>query len=235
MNKMNNSFFLIILICSISINGFSQSLSLSWGGEPIGDTILMTGLVSDYEIVAHAIVTNNSNNSMDIKVRRNALQMINGTFSQFCWGSSCYPPNVEVSPWPLTLGPGQSTGEGQFSAHYLPQGNFGDSFIEYKFFNMNNENVFVKVIVQFAATIVGVDENDLSIKIYPNPVSDHLTINMSQSIEAISIYDCTGAKIREERVKSNSYKLNTSSFTSGIYLFRIATHNRVITKQVVIN
>ncbi len=235
MKNIKTSFVLIISVLFISICGFSQSLTISWDGEPVADTMLVIGAATDFEIVAHAIITNESDHSMDVKVRRDQLQMIEGTMSQFCWGANCYPPNVEESPGFLTLEPGQSTEEAQFSGHYLPQGHNGDSFIEYKFFNMNNEDENAKVIVQFAATAVGVIENDLSVNIYPNPASGHLTINMPQSIEAISIYDFTGARVMEMQIKSNSCKLSTSYLSSGVYLLRIKTHSSVITKQVVIN
>ncbi len=234
MKKNNAPIVLIISILLLSFSGFSQPLTLSWEGETIGDTLIVTGLTTDFEIVAHAIVSNNSNHSMDIKVRRDQIQVIEGTLNQFCWGSSCYPPNVNESPGFLTLGPGQSTLEGQFSGHYLPLGNFGDSFIEYEFFNMTNEDENVKVIVHFIATTVGISEDDTYLTIYPNPASESITINMSHSIDAVLVYDCTGRKVLEEQVNSNSYLMKTSFLSSGLYLFRITTHDKVITKSIVI-
>lgn len=234
MKKNGTSFILIILILFLSISGFSQSLSLSWEGEPLGDTILVTGFNPDSEIVAHAIVSNDSDHSLDVKVRRDHLQMIEGALSQFCWGFNCYPPNVIESPGFLTLGPGQSTAEEQFSGHYLPMGNFGDSFIEYEFFNMNNQDENVKVIVHFTITTVGIQEHALNVKIYPNPASANITILLPHSIEEVMVYNCAGAKLMEERVNSNSCLLDISSLSSGLYYLRIISQNEVIVKQIVI-
>ncbi len=234
MKNIKTTFVQLISILLISVNGFSQSLTLEWEGEPIADTMIVTGLATDMEMVAHAIVSNNTDQSMDVKVRRNQLQMIDETLNQFCWGANCYPPNIDESPGFLTLTPGQSTEEEQFSGHYLPQGNYGDSFIEYEFFNMNNENENVKVIVQFVATTVGIDKNDLNINIYPNPASEYVAINSSNSIESVMVYNSAGTKLMEVGVNKSSILLNTSTLSSGLYFFRITTHNDVIIKQMMI-
>lgn len=234
MKSFITSFVLVFSILVFSISGFSQPLSLSWEGETIGDTLLVAGLTTDYEIVAHAIVTNNTSHSMDLKVRRNQLQVIDGTLNQFCWGSSCYPPSVNESPGFLTLGPGQSTLDGQFSGHYLPFGNYGDSFIEYEFFNMNNEDENIKVIVHFMASVVGINEDRIHVDIYPNPASDFVKINVSQSIDVVMVYDVIGKKVFEELVNSNSYLMKTSFLSSGLYFFKIITNNKAIIKQIMI-
>lgn len=234
MKSFITSFVLAFLILVISIYGSSQPLSLSWEGETIGDTLSVAGLTTDYEIVAHAIVTNNTSHSMDLKVRRDQLQVIDGTLNQFCWGSSCYPPSVNESLGFLTLGPGQSTLEGQFSGHYLPLGNFGDSFIEYEFFNVTNEEENVKVIVHFMATTVGIKEDDIHLAIYPNPASAYVKIDLSQSIDAVMVYDIIGKKVFEDQVNSNSYLMKTSFLSSGLYFFRITSHEKVITRQILL-
>ena len=71
----------------------AQDILLTWEGEPLEETIYVFGSQFDAEIVAHAVVTNNTDESMDIKVRRDQLEMQEGTMSQFCWGL-CYPPNT---------------------------------------------------------------------------------------------------------------------------------------------
>ena len=194
----------------------------------------MLGFITDYELVAHAVVTNNTANSMDIKLRRDQIEMVEGTMNYFCWGINCYPPNVDESPVPYTLGAGQSTEDGDFSGHYEPNNNFGDSFIEYEFFNVNNEDENVKVVVQFAATVVGIEERDLSANVYPNPATDQITISMLHSINAIVVYDLTGSKLIEEHGNSTSYKLDTSKLSPGVYFIRITTDTGVTVKQVII-
>ncbi len=232
MKNVNISLFIILLI--FTVNGLSQTLTLSWEGQTLGDSLLVMGLTTDNELVAHVVVTNNTGNSMGIKVKRSPLEIVGGSVNYFCWAGNCYPPSVSQSPGYLTLGAGQSSGDEDFSGHYMPNGNYGDSFIEYEFFNMDNEDEYVKVVVQFATTIAGIDEHDLDVNIYPNPATEYVTIKLSCKMRTVMVYDYTGSKVMEENVNSSSHKMNTSLLSPGIYLFKILTEKGVNVKQIII-
>lgn len=234
MKNINISLLLIFPILILSLSGISQPLTLSLDGETIGDSLLIVGLTTDNELVAHAVVTNNTSSSMDIKVRRTQLEIVEGSINYFCWGDNCYPPSVNESPAFLTLAAGASTDELDFSGHYEPRNNFGDSFIEYKFFNMNNEDENVKVVVQFAATNVGINEHDLSVNVYPNPASDQVNISLGLMINEVLVYDYTGKMISRVQVDSKTYQMNVSHFNPGVYLFKVMADEGIVVKQVII-
>ena len=59
MKNINISLLLIFPILILSLSGISQPLTLSLDGETIGDSLLIVGLTTDNELVAHAVVTNN--------------------------------------------------------------------------------------------------------------------------------------------------------------------------------
>lgn len=228
--------FIFLLITNIGIA--QNPLSLSWDGEPIEETMLVVGNVNDGEIIAYLIVTNNTSQSMDVKVRRERISMIEGTSSQFCWGESCYPPFVEESTEFLTIGPGESTLEEEFSGHYLPSGHYGDSFIEYEFFNVNNENENVKVIVQFAATITDIKTNDEDIvKVFPNPVVNILNIQ-ANNVRQIELYDLTGKLVLDvinENPMNSLNTINCENFKPGMYFLIIRSNTNVNCSKVLIN
>ena len=234
MKNINISLLLIFPILILSLSGISQPLTLSLDGETIGDSLLIVGLTTDNELVAHAVVTNNTSSSMDIKVRRTQLEIVEGSINYFCWGDNCYPPSVNESPAFLTLAAGASTDELDFSGHYEPHNNFGDSFIEYKFFNMNNEDENVKVVVQFAATNVGINEHDLSVNVYPNPASDQVNISLGLMINEVFVYDYTGKMVSRVQVDSKTYQMNVSHFNPGVYLFKVMADEGIVVKQVII-
>ena len=234
MKNINAFLFLVFSLLILSLNVYSQPLSLSWDGATINDSLLVSGSSTDNELVAELIVTNNTGSSMDIKVRRTEIQIVDGSINYFCWADNCYPPNVNESFGHLSLGAGQSSAEGDFSGHYEPHNNYGDSFIEYEFFNMNNEDENVKVVVQFATITVGINENEPSVKIYPNPATEHITINLSCIMNTVKLYDYTGSKIIEEVVNNSIYKMNTAQISTGVYILRITTDKEVIVKQIII-
>lgn len=201
----------------------AQDITLSWEGEPLEETIYIFGSQFDPEIVSHVVVTNNTSESMDVKVRRDQIEMQEGTLSQFCWGL-CYPPNTDESPSAFTLGAGQSTTDEYFSGHYLPQGIWGASTVEYEFFNMNNEGQFAKVTVIYSATLAGIgDQEEASVNMYPNPATDQVTLESNSRIKQVSIFDLTGKKILSSPADDSKVVVNVNSLENGIYLVRLET------------
>jgi hypothetical protein len=64
------------------------------------------------------------------------------------------------------------------------------------------------------------------VKIYPNPASDYVTIEMKSQCLIISVYDVMGSKVAEIPVKDQSeIHLNVSHFAPGIYSLRFNTAN----------
>ncbi len=235
MKNINAFLFLVFSLLILSLNVYSQPLSLSWDGETLNDSLLISGSSTDNELVAELIVTNNTGSSMDIKVRRTEMQIVDGSINYFCWADNCYPPNISESIGYLSLAGGQSSSEGDFSGHYEPHNNYGDSYIEYEFFNMNNEDENVKVVVQFATITVGINENKLSVKIYPNPIHDNVTIKFSDIINKVIVYDLSGSKLIEENANSSLHKINTSHLFPGVYLFKIFTEKGTVVQQLIKN
>jgi hypothetical protein len=72
-----------------------------------------------------------------------------------------------------------------------------------------------------------------NLKIYPNPVSDHLFIDNLAGYQTIEIYAATGNLIRIIEIDNASMSVNTSELQNGIYLVRVKSlTNEVITKIV---
>lgn len=86
---------------------------------------------------------------------------------------------------------------------------------------------------------VGVDElkKQEEILVYPNPVSDNLTIEISSSQQEkkeVSIYNTLGEKILAQNFSAQKYSLNVSAFAKGIYFIMVTDEagNRVVRKVV---
>lgn len=235
-NSIHKIGLLIIVTLFSSISVLAQNpLSLSHNGEQLNDTIIVVGLTTDQELIAYATVKNNTDHSMDIQVRRTHLQIIEGTRSYFCWGVNCYPPSIDESTNSYTLNSGESTGEEDFSGHYQSNANYGDSFIEYEFFNENNVSENVKLVVQFVASVVGTEElKQNQFSVYPNPASSKVTIQSELSINKIEIYNQSGQLIKYESVNENVLMLNVSEFNQGIYYLKVYSEGNVTTKKLLI-
>jgi uncharacterized repeat protein (TIGR02543 family) len=73
-----------------------------------------------------------------------------------------------------------------------------------------------------------------NISIYPNPVSEILTIELESDCR-IELLDLNGRVIYNRNVKSCITKINMYNQVSGIYILRIISETRAITKQIVKN
>lgn len=235
MRKLNKSIILIVSFLIISVGSYAQTLDLSYEGQALGDTLLMATDISTPEMVVEIVVTNNTDHNVDVKVLRTELDIVEGTVNYFCWAGNCFPPYVDESSTFISLAPGEATEESAFSGHYDINEFYGDSFIEYKFFNTNDYSEYGKVIVQYAATMVGIEEKEeIHANVFPNPASEHLTIQLSQTINTLIVYNYLGLKLIEENVNASSYKMNISNLSSGIYLLHIATDRGTVVKQIVV-
>ena len=78
------------------------------------------------------------------------------------------------------------------------------------------------------AATVSIEETDLEISIYPNPVKDVLTIN--GQIDHVEIYDTFGKLV----LKSNKNTINTRNLSNGIYMVNIKSNDLKITKRITI-
>ena len=236
--------FVTILFVALSMNTQSQDLTLSWDGEALGDTVIVWGDPTDFEIVFHAVLHNNTDNGMQIKVRRKRLSMLEGTSSAFCWGL-CFPPATEESADArLILANGQSTDE-EFSGHYTTAGKHGTSMVEYTFFNAADENQNVKIVAKYWASPTGIAEDAMNggsiSDVYPNPATT--SVNLDYNIPAevdfakVQIVNLLGSVVKESNINRSANKLtmDVSDLQGGIYFYSVLVNGDVYkTKKLVI-
>lgn len=74
-------------------------------------------------------------------------------------------------------------------------------------------------------------QNNLEVKLYPNPVRDILNIDIENDIQSIEIYNIQGQKV----LSSNQKQINVSDLATGMYMVRIQdVDNSIATKKIVI-
>jgi aminopeptidase YwaD len=89
-----------------------------------------------------------------------------------------------------------------------------------------------------AIGIKEIKEESNSVKVYPNPAKDFLTIDLSEIIDKesiIKIYNSLGQIIFEEKkAESEKIAITTSFLGKGIYFIQINEKNKVSSKKVII-
>jgi hypothetical protein len=90
---------------------------------------------------------------------------------------------------------------------------------------------------ELAAPPLGVDEftQDL-FAIFPNPVSDLITINLKEKKqnEMFNIYDVTGKLVLSGAIQSETTVLDVSSVSSGMYLLDVLSNGNSIGKKLIV-
>ena len=133
---------------------------------------------------------------------------------------------------------------GQVSTYYWePQGLFADPWLQNQTVCLDSTTTFYVSVLdtnlqcfqtESITVYVGdewqnIDENELDVKIFPNPVMDDLIIQSEAIIDKLELYDPRGKLIKT----SNNMVLNVKNYSSGIYTIKVYAQGQVITKRVV--
>ena len=82
--------------------------------------------------------------------------------------------------------------------------------------------------------VASVGENShQALNIYPNPVSDKLTIETSEAIGFVEIYNLTGAMVVSQECNSEKAEIDVNNLHEGIYFIRITTDAAILTRRFV--
>ena len=68
--------------------------------------------------------------------------------------------------------------------------------------------------------------NTAQLKVYPNPVTDRVTVSYDKIIEAVEVYSITGRKIKAVSVQSKEAQINLSDMAAGNYIVTTTSGGR---------
>jgi len=236
--------FVLIVLFSFSIfaNSFSQSLTLadSVGAVANNSTIIRSGHINDAEILSYIFVKNTTSAAIAVKVKKVELNLGTGTINTFCWGL-CFPPNVYVSPDPLTIN-AHATDSVDFAGHYTPSGFEGLSTVRYVFFNAANPSDSVCFNVSYDTYPLGVSNQTIKNTLsgaYPNPANN--VVNFEYSLNtgnngSVVIRNLVGMVIKQSDLISSDNKIAvlTSDLPDGIYFYSFVVDGRTVSTHKLI-
>ena len=80
---------------------------------------------------------------------------------------------------------------------------------------------------------VGLNELGNSIMVYPNPVSDKLSIEAQEAIGKVEIYNVMGTLVYSQKDCADKVEIETSQLPAGTYLIRLTTDNATVMRRFV--
>lgn len=175
--------FLFLFLVASTIQSQSFSLSSLDGPIPSNGEYGILEPPSADEVHAYIFVTNNSSTDKAILVKRDDVYLLPDAISSFCWNGSCYPPFVYEASDPLPVASGATTTSNDFYGLYSPEGQKGTSKVRFTFFDADNPDDSVSVLVRYIIGFVGTGDLLASqqatiSKPYPNPASSVVTFDM---------------------------------------------------------
>lgn len=101
------------------------------------------------------------------------------------------------------------------------------------YFDYNTPVLTNRVTTVFKTLSVKENEQDNSIKIYPNPVNKMLNIKADGIIRTVYLYDAQGRILMTQLLKENQVSFDLSSYAAGVYFVKIVTDEGAKTEKIV--
>jgi hypothetical protein len=99
--------------------------------------------------------------------------------------------------------------------------------------NLNNKLWYDNLYV-YKGTALGTEKFETSsVKMYPNPVKNTLTIDANSEIQRVSVYNILGQEVLKASPKANSVTLQTNELQQGVYMVTTEIDGKFSTSKVV--
>tara|TARA_B100000965_G_scaffold387426_1_gene390749 strand:- start:28 stop:747 length:720 start_codon:yes stop_codon:yes gene_type:complete len=195
-------------------------------------------------IASYIIVKNITSNSLDVRCQKNIIDTTAGTQNYFCWGTTCWPSTVYVSPDPAgirTIAAGYSDST-NFTGYYDAFGKQVRAIVEYCFYPLGNISDSTCLTIHFndsGPSSVNYIKKEIGLNdFYPNPTDGNTSIRYNaEKNSQFHLIDILGNKIKTFDLDySGTLDISTDEFSSGIYFGNLVVNKRLVAvKKLVIN
>lgn len=72
-----------------------------------------------------------------------------------------------------------------------------------------------------------------SLKVFPNPVHDNLTISFDENMTSVTIYNMVGQQVLTKTINASKTTVDVSGLSSGVYLVQVTSGKEVKTLKVI--
>ncbi|MCX7551007.1 T9SS type A sorting domain-containing protein [Xanthomarina sp. F2636L] len=78
------------------------------------------------------------------------------------------------------------------------------------------------------------DQKVTAFSMYPNPASNNVVVSSNYEKATIEVYDMTGKQVLNRKLSFGNNSMNVSALSSGVYLARFVSNNKIDTKKLII-
>ena len=229
-----------IFLSCFSLFSNAQSLTLTYDDQDVSNTeITVDGEHSSEVIKVGVCITNSSDADINIRLKKQEIDVVNGTVNSFCIGS-CYMPGTYESNEDFFLLAGATTERDEVYFEFFPEGHSGESTIYYEFWDNDNPDDKVSVTVNYSilATSVQSRFNETTLNAYPNPVTGS-TVSINYDFVSVPnnakliLHNILGVEVKTINLQQSAGKLtiDIDNFPKGIYLYSLENNGRKISTK----
>jgi len=189
------------------------------------------------DVVAHATLTNTSNETKTFTWTRNVVSIQEGWKSGVCDVNFCYPSGQNTAEFELAAG--QS---GIMDVHAYPSG-FptviegavpGEAVIKIRIEEVGNADNFIEGEYQFEVqgTVNSIEKIDLNnLQVFPNPATTHFELKGVRGLQSVSVYNLLGKELLNYDF-AEGVNYDVSNLQNGLYLVTLRGENNDVLKTV---
>ncbi|MDB5282648.1 MAG: leucyl aminopeptidase, partial [Bacteroidota bacterium] len=85
-----------------------------------------------------------------------------------------------------------------------------------------------------ALDIISLQNDLLSVNVFPNPAIDQLIVEAGDNIQTLEMVDIEGRLVLQRAVNEKKAAINTASFARGVYLLKVKSADKTAVKKIVL-
>lgn len=241
----------LLILLLIPIAFFAQVkvvAPLNLGLNLNASTIDVSGVPADFELDQVLWLIRQDNVDRTVKCRRYEIDVAAGTENTTCW-VFC-PTSYDVAgDFPLYIAPltesfpDAANGDTikSFSAHYKPKGVDGCSLFKYEWFDSADPSIVLcSVFIRFSHNVstsctASLEEvKSVNLKMYPNPASEVVTLELDKKNVDLNIVDLLGKTVFTQSNVINNSQINVSELKNGVYFISVLKNGIVLKTEKLI-
>ena len=88
--------------------------------------------------------------------------------------------------------------------------------------------------IDYAAGYVGIDQHTADgLRVYPNPVTDHVTIDSPGPVSLVEVLNAEGRLIYTDNPGNEHFEISTAGWSAGVYFLTARTGDQLLTRKIV--
>ncbi len=100
-------------------------------------------------------------------------------------------------------------------------------------YEYSNDNTGSFGISAYDSSLKTTSFDNMSFKVYPNPVKDRLTLSYTENMTDIAVFNLLGQQVLSKKINATESQIDMSALAGGTYLVKVNVGNQVKTLKIV--